>query len=229
MKKEVILIGAGKSIREGIEKGLWEKIKEKTIWSCNYAFMTMPYLPKRELFSDREFYLKNTNALQAISDEGVEIVARYQSHYEAVGSIIGYQTTRLPTGYKGKQALKTDGTPHIYMGEMSLVGTFALSLAIAEDYDVIYLLGYDFGPTSYEDEDTHYYQGKLDVWSAGMGKPKVYLDKDGKTLDTVTDFKVFTQEKDIQIFNVSLNSNIPFFTKISYETFFTKIKGDKDV
>ena len=140
MKKTAILIGGGKSVREGLDKNLWEKIAHKEVWSLNYAFMTMPYLPKRELFVDRGFYKNNRNELLTLIDKGVELVSRYQPHYAHEAKFTMYQTTKEKTGYKGKQALKTDGTPHLFVGQMGLVGMFGLSLAIAENYAMMTFL-----------------------------------------------------------------------------------------
>lgn len=228
MSKQVVICGGGKSIREGISLGLWDKIKDKKVWSLNYAFMTLPFLPSREIFVDRCFYRNNIDALQALSEKGVEMIARYQDVYAAIDKIKKYQTTREKSGYKGKLALKTDGTPHLYVGQMGLTGTFALSLAIAEGYDTIFILGYDFGNLSYEDKDTHYYQGQLKVISSGVGNPQVYLKRDGTPSDNIKDYEIFTQEKDIKIYNVSMQSRLSYFTKITWEVFFQKI-GDKDV
>jgi len=46
MNEEVIILGGGYSVKEGIEKGLWNKIKDKNVWSLNYVFLTMPFLLK---------------------------------------------------------------------------------------------------------------------------------------------------------------------------------------
>ena len=193
MKKTVILVGGGKSVREGISLGLWEKICEKEIWSLNYPFMTMPYLPKRELFVDRNFYKNNISAVQSIADRKVEIVCRYQPHYADDAhekAFKMYQTTKEKAAYKGKQALEADGTPHIYVGEMGLVGTFALSLAIAEKYEVIYLCFDDktevftnFGWRYFKDLNgnelilTRKYNGKTE-WSPILNK--IVYDYNGK-------------------------------------------------
>lgn len=234
--KEVIILGGGKSIREGISLNLWNKIRDKNVWSLNYAFLTLPFLPKRELFVDRGFYKNNVDALQALSDQGVEMVARYQDTYAAIDKIRKYQTTKEVNGYQGKRALKTDSTPHIYVGQLGLVGTFALSLAIAEGYDTIWLLGFDFGVQSYEDKDTHFYQGQIKVISSGVGNPQIYLNPDnstkivendkGEKIDLIKDYEVFAQEKNIHIYNVSPNSRLSYFQKISYQEFFNKIGGN---
>lgn len=222
--KTAILIGAGKSVLEGIELGLWNNIKGKDIWSVNYAFMTMPYLPSREVFVDRAFYKNNTDALQALAEQKVPLYARYQDIYCHIDMIKKFQTTRETGGYKGRQTFKTDGTPHLFVGQLGLSGTFALALAIAEEYDIIYLLGYDFGVTNFIDKHTHYYQKQIQVVSTGAGNPQIYVNQDNSVKDAVRDFELFSKEPNVKIYNVSPQSRIPYFEKIDYATFFNLIK-----
>ena len=207
---------------------MWQKIAHKEIWSLNYAFMTMPYLPTREVFVDRCFYRNNTDALQALTEQKVPLYAKHQDVYAHRDEIKRFQVTKQKKGYKGKQALKIDGTPHLYVGELGLAGTFALSLAIAEDYNLIYLLGFDFGVTTYENKNTHFYQDKLKVISTGVGNPQIYINKDNSVKDNVRDYELFSKEPNIKIYNVSPQSRIPYFTKINYPTFFQQI-GDNNV
>jgi len=228
--KNVILIGGGKSVLEGVKLGLWNKIKGKEIWSINYAFMTMPYLPSREVFVDRCFYKNNVDALQALSEQKVPLYARHQDTYAAIDEIKKFQTTRETTGYKGKETFKTDGTPHLFVGQLGLSGTFALALAIAEEYTTIYLLGYDFGVVDFNDKHTHYYQKDIKVVSTGAGNPQIYINQDNSVKDSVRDFEIFSNEQNIKIYNVSTQSRIPYFEKIDYSTFFHFIEiGDKYV
>ena len=139
--KKVILIGGGHSLKEGIEKDLWSKIKDKEIWSTNYAFMTMPYLPKREIWVDIDFFKNNIVALQKLSEQGVTMVTRTHRRYADIPNLIKYNSARLTKDYVGKEGITRNC---IFYGKLGLVGTFALSLAVAELYDEIFLLGYDF-------------------------------------------------------------------------------------
>ena len=50
--KSVVIVGGGNSVREGIEKGLWDKIKDKKVWALNSCFVFMPFMPKRILWVD---------------------------------------------------------------------------------------------------------------------------------------------------------------------------------
>ncbi len=217
--REVIIVGAGASLKNGIEKNLWVKIKGKTIWSCNSIFKIMPYLPTRELWVDRKFFELTISELQVLGQKHkVELVAKKDPRYAIIPEIIQYEGSRLPeTCSKEKKIL--------YTGRIGLVGLFALSLAVYEDYERIWLLGFDFGPTSLTDTNTHVYQDKikeLNIYSTGAGRPVVYFRKDGKIKDEVNDFKFYLKDKE-KIINVSPNSNIPFFEKIDCDTFFKRI------
>ena len=65
MLKQVVLVGGGYSIVEGIETGLWEKLKQSTIeiWSLNWAYKTMPYYPTRECWIDINFFTSSIQEL----------------------------------------------------------------------------------------------------------------------------------------------------------------------
>lgn len=224
MKESVILIGGGYSLNTGLEKNLWNKIKTLNCWSLNYAFMTMPFLPSKELWVDINFFKNNTLELQKLQKQGVILVTKPHNHYAAFRNpriITEYNTTREKEKYQGKEGITNN---LIYTGRMGLVGFFALSLAIAEKYKEIFLCGFDFGNNGLRDKNTHYYQSKLKIISTGVGRPEVYRLPDNRIKREVDDFKIFSQEKDIKIWNVSPESNIPFFEKINYDNFFDKIK-----
>ncbi len=224
--KRVILVGGGYSVKEGIEKGLWDRIKNEHIWSCNYAFMAMPYLPKKEIWVDIAFYKNNIEVLQNLWEKGVELHTKKHPTYAGiVEHLFCYDSTREVKNYHGKQALEKN---MIYYGKMGLSGMFALSLAIAHGYDEIYLLGYDFGSRSVKDLNTHFYQDTLKVYSTGVMHPEVYrMPNNTVKQSEVEDFKVYLNEKDIKIFNVSPDSNIPYFEKVDYNTFFERLKDEK--
>jgi len=210
--KSVILIGGGWSIKEGIEKGLWDKIKGQEIWSLNYAFKTMPYLPTRELWVDFTFFKHNIQDLQILNQQGVEIYAKEHKKYAFIKPIKQYQCTR---DMKDIQS--------IFIGKQGFVGLFALTLAIKENYDIIYLLGYDYGTPDIKNSFTHYYQNKLNVYSTGINHPELYRKKDNKLNRGIEDFNYYKQFNK-QIYNISLQSNIEIFPKLSWEDFFIKIK-----
>ena len=102
----------------------------------------------------------------------------------------------------------------------NLTGIYSLSLAcylMNEKDSQIFLLGYDYGvkqcPAKGEIATTHFYQGQLE--HRGIGKINYYMTKDRADKD----FDVFKQAT-AKIYNVSLESNINTFEKITYENFF---------
>jgi hypothetical protein len=228
MPKSCILIGGGKSVREGLSTDLWEKIKGQDIWSLNYTFKMMPYLPSRQCFVDNSFFKYNEDALHDLAAKGVPIHSKRHSHMKHIPEqfIKQYETGRNKNVFRGKDAFKEPPEIHLFIGLMGLCGIFSLSLAIAEQYDIIYLCGYDQGPPSGDDKDTHWYQGQVEVKSTGVGKPTVYWNQ-SKTQNLeytlkpqYQDFEIFTTVPGVKIYNVSPKSNIPYFTKITYQDFY---------
>jgi len=216
--KTLILLGAGNSIKEGIDKGLWDKIKHIEKWSLNSMFKIMPYLPNREIWVDKKFFEQTVVELQKLSQKGVKMITRNNTRYAELDSIIQYEGTREILKWNKEKKV-------LYMGQMGLTGIFALSLAIIEGYEEIYLLGYDFGNTSIKDKQTHIYQDKLKelkIYSTGSGNPEVYRNDKDQVKNEVEDFNVFLQEK-TKIYNISLTSNINCFEKLSYDEFFSRI------
>jgi len=220
--KRVIIIGAGASVQEGLNEDLWRKIEYNTIWSCNYAFMTMPYRPARELWVDRSFFKNNVTQLCQLQKEGIELVAKENASSIRLPGTTYYIGVRKKEEYVGKEGIAQN---KIFIGAQGFSGTFALHVAICEGYNEIFLLGFDYGvPPSSGETITHYYQNKLNVISSGVGMPNVYLKKD-KVKQQIDTYDIFLQETDIKIWNVSPKSNIQCFDKITYEEFFNKIKA----
>jgi len=212
-KQRVIVVGGGDSIRKGIQKGLWEKIKGEEIWSCNYAFMSMPYLPQKEIWVDVKFWKDNCDKLQELFKQGVEMVSRVHNTWKTVEGIDTYLSTR-------EASHANENT--IFYGRMGLSGAFALGKAVKDKWAEIYILGFDFGSASLEEKQTHYYQGILNVQSTGMGRPEVYRMPDNRLKREVEDFKEYLVEG-VKIINVSPQSNIPYFEKIDYDEFFRRL------
>ena len=217
--KNVILVGGGASIKSGLELGLWDKLKDANveIWSINYAFMTMPYIPAKEIWCDRCFFTENQHKLEALSKQGVECITKQNTFYDSIPEIKQYHWTR--DFYYG-----TIDKP-LFLGYMGLSGNLALSLAVALGYDIIYLLGYDYGTSSMKDTKTHYYQDTLVTTSHGVNNPSIYMTDTG-VKGEVNGYSAYLQSKS-KIYNVSVNSNIQTFDKITYPQFFKLLKCDK--
>jgi hypothetical protein len=223
MKKQCIIIGGGASIGEGINLSLWEKIKGLDIWSINFAYKTMPFLPARQMWIDINFFTKNVGELQKLYKQGVKMYAKSHIRYTNIPEINSLITTKLPENYYGVNAHEKKT---YFIGRSGLSGFFALSLAVADRYDEIYLLGFDFGTPSLVDKRTHYYQDRvneLKIESVGIKRPEVYLLPNGMVKPEVQDFALYLRESQIKIYNVSPLSNISCFDKITYQEFFDKI------
>jgi hypothetical protein len=211
MSKDCILIGGGRSVLEGISLDLWQKIKDREIWSLNFAYKTIPYLPKKQLWIDVSFFTNNIIDIQELYGNGVECIAKSNQKYSFIPEIKKYNTTRDASEVNNNK---------MFIGKMGLVGFFALSLATKEKYDRIFLLGFDFG-TIEGDTKTHYYQDTIAVKSTGINHPELYKTNNNIKKE-VEDFEIFLKEPS-KIYNVSPKSNIPYFEKINYTEFFKLI------
>lgn len=219
--KDVVIVGGGSSVKEGIEKGLWEQIKDKEVWSLNFAFMFMPYLPKRQLWIDTSFFRNYCNKLQELHSHGVSLHTKKNEMYDQA-----IYKDKITT-YEVARNLKEPIKDRLFVGQMGLTGLLALHLAIIEQYDTIYLLGYDYGTPDLNDRITHFYSDKVvenDIKSSGVANTRVYLEDNNAPKKNMEDLKFFNDFSN-KIYNVSLKSNITYFEKISYEEFFNKIKG----
>lgn len=224
--KTVIIIGAGTSINNGISLNLWENIKNNTIWSCNYAWLTMPYLPTREVFVDKYFFKNNIDALNELVNKNVEVIGKHNFINSNLPKLKTYATTRNIKEYCGKEGIIRN---KIFVGQQGFCGTFALHLSICEGYKRIFLLGFDYGVKPEDDsKKTHYYQDKIKVLSHGMGNPRVYKHKNGQVHPGVNDYIIFNNEEDVKIYNVSPDSNINAFEKITYEQMFELLRIEND-
>lgn len=220
----VIIIGGGYSVKEEWENGLFDKIKDKgyEIWSLNFAFKTMPYLPDRQLFVDRSFFEGYKDELNDLAEKGVPITCKKHNKYAFIKEIECLDTYKEPEKFDIESS-------QIYTGNMGLVGFFALSYSIQKGFKNIFLLGYDFGSPDITDTKTHYYQeeqSKLNITSRGAGRPSIYRNIGTNELKKyIKDFEVYKKVKDANIYNVSMRSNIDTFPKITYEKFYEIIRG----
>jgi len=216
MSKDIVLVGGGNSIREQLPL-LWDKLKESKaeIWSINFAFMCMPFLPSREIWVDISFFRNNMETLQKLQAQSVKCCCKKHMSYANISEITTYEATRDPKEMDRK----------IYIGRMGLGGFFALHLAIKENSENIYLLGFDFGSNS---SKTHFYQDVIEVKSTGVGKPELY--RNGTNIkDEVSDWQYFTSpDIKTKIYNVSPESSITCFEKINYERFYSKLNENRD-
>lgn len=224
-QNKVIILGGGYSILEGIEQGLWEKIKSTNIWALNFCFLFMPYKPSTVLWYDNKFTRQLHQELNMLE---CKKISRLVSNIKVFNmrDVITYKATR-----KYENTLK-NSCGMIYSSNAGLVGGFALSIAILEGYKEIYLLGFDYGlVTDKLDKNnypyTHWYQDrfkKTPLISSGVGKAKAYYN-DNRLKSHVYSFKNYNNHHQA-IFNVSPKSNIDAFPKLIYQEFFERLKYD---
>ena len=237
---QIIIIGGGRSIKEGIELGLWTKIKDLFTIGTNYSFNY--FIPTILTFADVSFYkeqLENLKKLPSI----------------LVGNFLirKYKLEELPNLYLlsvNNSKYTRDLSEGVYKG---FTGIFSLSLAIylldnlGVEEKEIFLLGMDWGNITYEKDKvinnfsvsdegidkvdpkniikvgkgyrilTHFYDGK--IYHRGSGKVDYYV-----THNPTIIFNPYKSIKDIKIWNVSPKSHISTFPKIDYPTFFSKLK-----
>jgi hypothetical protein len=233
LNKKVIIIGGGYSIKDGITKCLWDKIQGQDVWVLNFGFLFMPFAPSRLLWCDRSFFIKCCKEIQMLYHEkNVDLYCKDEDLYKLYDNE-NIKINRLKVYRLGDK----ESDDALFLGRGGLVGFLALSLALREKYDEIYLLGYDFGTFGLEDKNTHWYQEeikntKFSDASGGVGKPSVYLSiKNNSVKPSVLDFNKYLDYKD-KIFNVSsfcdnrFRTNISQFPILNYEEFFDRIKNN---
>lgn len=245
---KVIILAGGRSVLDGINKGLWNKLLENyfdkrdiEIWSLNYSYKFIPFLPDRQIWIDKNFFEDNIEDILFLKNKGVQLSTRVNSKIKRIHYISDKTIRRkLEEEFKVIEQFKTNCNMKeafkgniIFCGRQGLVGVFATSLTIQKGFKEIFWLGMDYGTSSVNDKKTHWYQDMIPsanfnqaVKSHGIGIPQHYRNQKTDVLNyMVEDFDVFLQYKDVKIWNVSLMSNIKSFEKISYEKFFELIAG----
>jgi len=204
--KQLIIIGGGKSISEGIELGLWEALKDRFTIGCNYAYR---YLDCTILtYVDPKFQNKNWSGINNIplkvSRNGSDM-PKMSNVYYIPNSTIYHREAKIREGLYSK----------------FLTGVFSLSLAIKLlDIGEIFLLGYDSNTVFKKDGarlifDNNFHS--IDEWHQ-----KVNYNSLPKYRNM---FEVFRSEKKCKIYNVGKKSQLQTFDKITYLDFFDKLKG----
>lgn len=203
---QLIILGGGSSLKEGLDLGLWDKIKGHFVIGTNYSYKFFDSTV--QVFVDSSFY--NT---QKIELERLPLIIGQCRNIKIKLS----NTLSIPANSVYTRDLK--GGIH----SAKLSGIYALSLAIfLLDIGEIFLLGYDNGAITKNLDNkkmrkTHWYQNNFN--HRGCGKVSYYECKDRDKKD----YGCFEQEKLVKIWNVSPLSHINIFEKINYNTFFSKL------
>jgi len=221
-------VGGGASIKEGLALGLKDKIKDKFVIACNYAFMHFDnntFLA----FCDRDFYKPVPKENGTLDNPDIYEELKKLSLIIGIDDGQNIQEFQLPNTlffkrskeYRQKDCLENG----FYNSELKLTGIFALSLAsFLMNYEgTIYLLGFDWTRRQPETIDEKNYNGKSDldihyyekeIIHRGTGLIGAYERHDADKY-----FKCFI-EPNLKIYNVSLQSNIEIFEKIDYNKMF---------
>ena len=204
---QLVIIGGGSSINKGIGEGLWKRLKGKFIFGLNYSYH---YFPDStcQLFCDNDFYTK-------------EIKKGLEQHSLVIGK---YNASIAKTKRPNLIMLPSIAKYHrnIIHGvyKSSLLGLFALTLGIyLLQEGTIFLLGYDYGFSGKDNKNrnkTHFYQNDGKHEHRGIAKINYYTSRGRADKD----FLPYKDEKKIKIYTVSMDSSIPTFPKITYDSFF---------
>jgi hypothetical protein len=221
--KSVVIIAGGRSVLE--ESGgldlLWSKLQATKAekWSLNFSFLFMPFLPDRQLWVDETFFKNRLEDIEALDNAQVVLNTKEHAIYNNFTNIKQYKCSR-------NEKEKDFSNNKIFIGGMGLCGSFAIDVAVKENYKQIFVLGLDFGTNNLQDDKTHWYQeraSEFDIRSSGLSRPRTYLDDGNKIKHFAKDFDFFKRYTDVAIYNVSQRSNLSAFEKINYTTFYQKI------
>jgi len=217
VSKQIILVGGGASIKEGVSLGLKEKLDGKFIIAINYAYKHFPHTLC--LFGDFNFYVpleakkdkppKHPDIYEELRKEPLLI---YDNDKNDLKEWQLPNTLFIKTGEEYNiEPLKKGFYKHF------LTGICALSLAqyLLNYNGEIFLLGFDYGSIEKKSKETHYYT-KEEINHRGQGLVSHYnssAHSPGKY------FRYFKEPK-IKIWNVSAISKIDNFEKIDYNTMF---------
>ena len=206
---QLILLGGGSSLKEGIDMGLFEKIKGKFSIGTNYSYKFFP--STFQTFVDSTFY----NA-QKLELEKLPLIVGQCRHIKDKLP----NTLAIPSVSVYNRDLKGG----IYSAKLCGIYTLSLAIYLLDEGD-LFLLGMDMGAITKNFDDkkrkiTHWYQGQTE--HRGVGKVSYYDVKERGEKD----FGCFKDEKKIHIYNVSTLSKINVFPKIDYKTFFEKLNNE---
>jgi hypothetical protein len=218
--KDIIIIGGGKSISQGLETGLKEHLEGKCVILINYAYRHFEgtFL----CFGDKDFYApmhvkydKNNPDIYEELDKLPLIIGAKKNH--DLDSVLHPNTIMIRNPKQELVAVSV------------LTGIFALGIAEKLEPENIFLLGFDwdrrdpktipigknYNPKS--DLDIHYY-GK-EIKHIGSGYYGIYENHNPNNY-----FKYFNNCKS-KIYNVSPDSTIENFKKIDYSKFYSLLSN----
>lgn len=235
--KRCIIIGSGSSIRNNqwdipIEQlPIWNVLKEEFTIGINWSFKWID--STIHLYTDNRFYEQEVNTLKNLPLVFCPQDGYYGREFKKHWLEIFHLHDNI---YLLPASSKYAGTDAWNFGFYSrrLTGIYALNLAIALGFSEIYLLGMD---CCGDGKHTHFYDDAFDAkikdgdkleTGVGYNTDGTYKTSFYQNCDVNEPYLPFKEElKKIKIFNVSLNSKINVFQKISYEQLFSVLRKNK--
>ena len=245
-----IIVASGASIRENLwyvpinELPIWKALKNEITIGINWS--STFYTPTVALFGDYKFYHTQFDSIKHLP----LLVSTKDAYYIREGHQPILDNLFLLERCKIKKYLKagdkTEGIHKYYWGKDSwkqgwytnqLSGLMALTFAInGLGAKEIFLLGYDAsginGHTHFYDDTNvgSYVYDNSTTCGVGIKENGLYRTDNYNKTDKLNNFwfKPFEQEWDngVRIYNVSLNSKIDTFLKISYKAFYAMLKNN---
>lgn len=241
--QRAIIIGGGSSIRDGLwnipisELPLWSAIQNECTFGINYLHYF--FEPTALVFCDFQFHKTHKNKL----DKLPFLLALKHPSFKKCPQGSNLITLPGSSDYYGKNSLdviekKTaTGTKQEIAGLYSplLSGIFTLTLCVALGFKEIYLLGYDYTEINGK---THFYQDEAEktpekFQSKAEDDTTVYgigRKENGEYRTNIFEhspaqyFDVYIKDLDeVKIYNVSPNSKITTFPKLSYAEFYQRL------
>ena len=214
--KQAIIIGGGASIQDGIALGLKEKLQNKFVVACNFAWHH--FTNTFTIFLDNKVWtghlLGKDNPY--IDTKHVEIIKQQKLLVASDRTKIKNPPANMIVLKKGNKYNREKSlTEGFYVGHFT--GIFALSVVsfLMNYTGQIFILGFDWTkqPKDGSIPITHYYK-EAEINHRGQHRVNNY-----NTMNPDDKFKYFL-EPNLKIYNVSPNSNIKVFEKINYKTMF---------
>ena len=246
--RPIIICGAGNSIpflnsrynsnhfSHGLEPKLEEIIKGNFSIGLNY-FQKYGCETTLTSFADWQFYEDNYNDLKKYP----LLVGAYHAQLLKNNVCPKHDNTIL-LKHGGKYFGKDAWNNTFYY--VQNLGTLSLNFAIALGFTEIYLLGFDHSEINGK---THFYQGVCNLKKTtpiyvkdilkcdrehfrGVGKKPSGVYKTGTynhpNLINKKWFRPFYDDKSVNIYNVSPDSAITLFPKLTYEQFYSKVQNN---
>ena len=222
MNNQIIIIGGGSSVNE-LPHQIWDILSDKFTIGCNYSYKDM--IPTALCCLDGQFYTGHVNYNPEVNLWNKLNPAHREDMKKLPLIIAGNTPQALENPLNNTLFVKYHS--HTWFREESilkgfychaLTGQLALSLAsyLLDFKGDIFLLGFDSNTSG----KTHYYKHTK---HRGIGYNDYY---EGNDLNKI--FKPYTKEAKLNIYNVSVDSKINIFKKITPETFLKSIEGNSN-